>query len=74
MSHHTCLTCQRGFIATSYDEAMDALEKIAEADNEVRKMLEEKTKDDVVKLLADENRLAYARYCPYCGSTTVEAR
>lgn len=74
MLHHICLDCQRGFIAPSRDEAMDALERIAEADDEVRRVLEEKTREEVIKLLADENRLAYARYCPFCGGTSVEAR
>lgn len=57
MVHHTCMSCQMGFQAKSFDEAVDEQEEARKAG-----------KRD------SEGELAYAQFCPYCGSRTIEAR
>jgi len=65
MIHHTCNDCQRGFTATSRDEALQDLEEIRHKDeDELEEKLEDAVRDNVV---------AYAKYCPYCSGTNVEA-
>lgn len=55
MTHHTCTDCQMGFIAKSYDEAMEELQALPK---------EERDRAEIP---------AYAKQCPYCGSTAIKA-
>lgn len=65
MIHHTCQDCQRGFTATSHDEAEEEYQELYKDDDTVTPSFE-----GAVKI----NEVAYAQYCPYCGGTNVEAR
>ena len=69
MIHHTCIDCQRGFIATGYEEAEEELASMRVDAAEHGSRVEE---DFVVAV--EQNVVAYAQYCPYCGSENVEAR
>ena len=64
MTHHTCGDCQRGFVATSYDEAREEYDKMPDTP--------ENPKGDFDELV-ELNELAYARACPYCASTRIRA-
>lgn len=71
MVHHTCMDCQRGFIATSREEAQDEYEKLAK---EGKVDAVGGTFEEDFESAVEGNVVAYAEYCPYCGSGSVEAR
>lgn len=62
MIHHTCMDCQRGFIATSREEAQEEYEKLYGDEARMPSF------ESAVKM----NEVAYARYCPYCHSTAIK--
>jgi hypothetical protein len=63
MIYYTCQDCQRGFAATSEEEAQEEYEELYK-DAEASPSFEE---------VVETNEVAYAQYCPYCGGTNIEA-
>lgn len=69
MIHHTCESCQRGFVATSLGEAQEEFERIKVEE----RAGEHSSGDDDFEVAVDDNTVAYAQYCPYCGGQGVTA-
>lgn len=61
MTHFTCIECNRSFTAVSREEAEDAYK--SQANNSKAASF-----DDAL----DTGEVAYARFCPYCGSAAIE--
>jgi len=61
----TCAECNRSFNATSKGEAEDAYNKHVK---------EDRTAAHTFKDALDTGEVAYARFCPYCGSVAIEGQ
>ena len=68
MIHFTCMDCQRGFTATSYEEAKVEHEEQEQARVHGRTIVKVDFDEAV-----DHGSFACARYCPYCGGESIEA-
>jgi len=64
MVHQSCKECNRTFIADSAEEAEAVYKQQAKEGN-----TEAASFEDAV----DTGEVGYAKYCPYCGSTAIEA-
>jgi len=63
MVAHRCKDCLRVFTAESREEAEEAYNAQAK---------QSKTTAASFKDAVDTGEVAYARFCPYCGSTLIE--
>jgi len=63
MIYHTCIECQRGFVAESRKEAEEAYNRQVEKGGTAAAAFQD---------AIDTGEVAYARFCPYCGSSTIE--
>jgi DNA-directed RNA polymerase subunit RPC12/RpoP len=63
MVNHTCMNCDRTFTAVSQEEAEDAYKSQVE---------QGQTDAASFKDAVDIGEVAYAKYCPYCGSPAIE--
>lgn len=63
MVAHSCLNCERSFVAESRDEA----EKAYKSQVEQGKLASASFQHAV-----DTGEIAYARFCPYCGASAIK--
>lgn len=63
MVAHSCLNCERSFVAVSHDEA----EKAYKSQVEQGKLASVSFQHAV-----DTGEIAYAKFCPYCGAPAIK--
>lgn len=63
MDTHSCLGCERSFVAESQAEAEVAYKS---------QVGQSKTAAASFQDAVDTGEVAYARFCPYCGGTAIK--